>query len=88
MNLLVVGLEPLHAEFRKSKTRIRQKIDRVAKVMNDDWFADIELQIATAPRNADGRVIAVDLNGDHNHRFALRGIHLARHDRATRFVFR
>ena len=56
-------------------------------VENHDRLEDVEFEIALRTGKADGGVIAHHLHGDHGDGFALRGIHLARHDGRAGLVF-
>src|SRR5436305_11430331 len=58
------------------------------KVVKDYWLEDVEFEVTLRPGKADSSGGAVDLHADHRHGFALCRIHLAGHDRRSRFVFR
>ena len=66
---------------------VGEQRDRVQKVEDDDRLEDVELEIALRAGEADGGVVAHDLDGDHGDGFALGGIDFAGHDGRARLVF-
>jgi hypothetical protein len=78
----------IHGEFSKFSAAVGQDAGRVQKVVDDDRSHGVEFKIALTPGEGDGGVITHDLNGDHDHCFALRGMDLAGHDRRTWLVAR
>ena len=57
-------------------------------VEDDQRLVDVHFEITAGAAKADRHVIGHDLHGDHRQSLGLGWIHLARHDRRTRFVFR
>ena len=57
-------------------------------VVDDHWLEDVELEVALHPTGCDGGVIANHLAAHHGNGFALRRVHLARHDAAARLICR
>ena len=85
---LQIGLDAFHAKLLKHVACVRQQPRRMHEVINHHRLEDVELEIALAARKCNRRIIPVNLDGNHRHRFALGWIHLAGHNRAARFVFR
>ena len=67
---------------------VSQKTDGLQEVVGHHRVEDVEFEVALAAREGDGRVVAHDVGADLRQRFALGGVHLARHDRRARLVFR
>ena len=59
----------------------RSRLHECKKVVDHYWIEDVEFEVALRGAEADREIVAVDLRDDHRHRFGLRGIHFARHDR-------
>ena len=58
------------------------------EVVDDHGLEDVELEVALRSGEAHGCRCAMNLGAHHGHRFRLRRIHFARHDRRARFVLR
>ena len=56
-------------------------------VVDDDRLEDVQLEVPRGAADADRDVVAHHLRAHHRHRFRLRRVHFARHDRAAGFVF-
>ena len=56
------------------------------EVEDHDGLEDVELEVALGAGEPDRRVVADHLRAHHRHRFALRGVDLARHDRRAGLV--
>ena len=67
---------------------VREQADRLDQVVGDDGHEDIEFEVPLAGGDAQSRVVAHDLDGDHSDGFALRRVDFAGHDGAARFIFR
>ena len=65
---------------------VREQRERLEVVVNDDRLEDVELKVAIAGAHGHGGVIAHYLGSNHGDGFALRGIHLARHDGGARLI--
>ena len=87
IDLLAVGFDAADAVFDEAVARVGEEFDGVQIVEDDDWLEDVQLEIALRTGEADGRVIAHDLDGDHGESFGLRGIYFAGHDGGARLVF-
>jgi len=67
-------------------TGIGEQGDGLQQVEADQGFVHIHLQMATRTGHGHRSIEADHLGADHRHRFALGWIHLARHDRTSRFI--
>ena len=63
-----------------------QQLDGLQQVVNDHRFVHVQLQVTLAGSKTDGYVVAHHLARQHRQRFALSGVDLAGHDRASRLV--
>ena len=65
-----------------------EQLDAFEHVVGDHRLEHIQLEVALAGGQLHSGVVAHHLHGHHGQALGLGGIHLARHDRAARFVFR
>jgi hypothetical protein len=83
-----LGLVPSIRNLRKFvQPSVRIVIEWVM-IENDQRLVDVHLQIAAGAAEADRHVVRHHLYGDHRQRLGLCRVHLARHDRRARLVFR
>ena len=80
INLGAIDLDSFDHELHESVTGVADQRHRMQEVVNNDWLKNIQLEVALRSRITHGGSRAVHLRADHGHGFALRGIHLARHD--------
>ena len=66
---------------------VGEEADGVQEIVDDDGFEHIELEVTLRGGDADGGVVAHDLDGDHGEGFGLGGVHLAGHDGRTGLIF-
>ena len=78
---LAVDRQAGDAVFDEAMTGIMNQSDRVQQVMNHYRLENIQFKVALRAGESNRRIVTHDLYGHHSHRFALRGIDLARHDR-------
>lgn len=64
-----------------------KEADGVQEIVDDDGLEDIQLEVALRGSDADGGVVAHDLDGNHGECFGLGGVHLAGHDRRAGLIF-
>jgi len=88
VDLLAIGLDAVDAVFDKAVAGVGEEFHGVQIIENHDGLENVELEIALRAGEADGGVIAHDLDGDHGDRFGLRGIYFAGHDGGAGLVFR
>ncbi len=62
--------------------------DRMQEVVDDDRLVDVEFEVTLRTGEADGCGCAVNLDANHGHGLALRGIYFAGHDGGAGFVLR
>ena len=86
MNLLLIWFSAFDEELAGVCATVCHDRYRVGHVVNDQWFVNIHLEISTRTTESDGYIIGSDLYGNHGQSFSLRRIHLAGHDRRTRFI--
>ena len=67
---------------------VREQARAVQEVVDHHRLVHVELEVALAATDGDGRVVAHDLTADHRHRFGLRRVDLSRHDGGAGFVGR
>ena len=72
----------------EGQDRFGEQACRLQEIIGNDGHENIELEVALAGSDADGGIIAHDLDGDHGNLLALGGIDLARHNGASGFIFR
>ena len=77
-----------HAVLGKAGHAVGQQPDRLQQAVDQQRLEDVELQGAGRAGHGDGGVVAEHARADHGERLALRGVDLARHDRAARLVLR
>ena len=82
----LIDLHSVHAVLREGTASVGQKTNRMEEIMDHHRLENVELKISLRTGKSDRSVIAEDLHGNHGHRFGLGGVHLARHDRGTRFI--
>src|SRR5258705_6735453 len=58
------------------------------EIVDDEGLEYVQLEMSRGTADIDRNVVAQHLRAQHGHRFRLRGVDLARHDRAARLVFR
>ena len=85
---LPVRANPLRAVSAEGVAGIRQQVHRLQEIVNHHRHEHIQLKIPLRRRQPDGRVVTHDLNADHGHRFALRGIDLSGHDGTAGLILR
>lgn len=66
---------------------LSKEADGVQEIVDDDGLEDIQLEVALRGSDADGGVVAHDLDSNHGEGFGLGGVHLAGHDRRAGLVF-
>ena len=88
VHLGAIHLDALEHVLDVAMAGVGDQRDRMQKVVNDHRLENIELKIALRAGETDRGRRAVDLDADHRHGFALRGIHLAGHDGRPGFVLR
>ena len=67
---------------------IGHQVGRLKHIVDHHRLVDVELEVALRAGEGHGGVVPENLHADHRHRLALRWVHLARHDRTSRLVFR
>jgi len=87
VDLLAVGFDAADAVLDEAVARVGEQFHGVQIIKNHHGLENVELEIALRAGEADGGVVAHDLNGDHGEGFGLRGIYLARHNRRPGLVF-
>ena len=88
LNAFGVGFESLDAKTAEAGGCPTQQGNALEHVVGDQGLEHIELEVALAGPELHGGVVAHHLGRHHREAFALGGIHLARHDRRARLVFR
>ena len=88
LHLRPIHFNPLDHVLDISMASVRHQRDRVQKVINDHRLVHVQLKVPLRSRHADRRRRPMHLHAHHRHRFALRGIHLPRHDRRSRLILR
>ena len=86
LDLLVVRLDAVRAVRVEGHASVAQQADGLQDVPRHDGLEDVELEVALRAGEADRRVVAEHLGGDHRHGLALGRVDLARHDGRARLV--
>ena len=77
---LAIGLDAAHGMRLEARHAVGQQAQALHHVVADERTIDVELEIAVRATDVDRDVVAHHLRGQHRQRFALRGVHFARHD--------
>src|SRR5947209_909593 len=88
VNLLAVKLYASDAVVNKAVTSILDEAYGMEQVVNHHGVEDVQFKVSLRACETNCRVVSHHLHGDHRHRFRLRGVHFARHDRRTWLVLR
>jgi hypothetical protein len=88
VDAFAVRLDADDAMLHERTASVAQQPDRVQVIEDHYRLEDVELEVALRAGEADGRVVAHHLHGDHCHGLALGGVDLARHDGGAGLVFR
>src|ERR1700758_2507193 len=88
MDALLVGPYSLDAMLPERARGIAEQLDGMYHTICQNRLIHVELEMPLAAGHRDRGVIAEHLATDTRHRFALRRVHLARHDRRARLILR
>ena len=84
----IIRLDAAHAVLLEAHAGVADQAGRLQEVGADDGLEHVQLVVSLRTADRDSHVVTHHLGSHHRHRLALRRVHLARHDRATRFVGR
>src|SRR5882762_4423182 len=74
--------------FAEALGPVGQQPHALEEIVDDERLEHVQLEISRGTADIDRDVVAEHLRAQHRHRLGLRGIDLARHDRAAGLVFR
>src|ERR1700759_1726533 len=87
MDAFLVRPYSLDAMLPERTRDIAEQLYGMYHTISQYRLVDVELEMSLAAGHGDRGVITEHLAADHGHGFALRRVHLARHDRRTRLRF-
>ena len=87
VHFVAVGFDAADTALVEGAHAVGQQPDGLQEIIDHDGHEDIELKIALRGGDADRRVVAHDLHGNHGDGLALGRVDLARHDGGAGFIF-
>ncbi|CAM2158157.1 conserved hypothetical protein [Paraburkholderia tropica] len=86
VDAVAIRLDAHRAMIVEAERAVGEQADRLQYVVRDHRAEHVQFEVAARAADVHGHVVAEHLAAEHRQRFGLRGVHLARHDRAARLV--